>query len=91
MREIVVRMETVFGDNNITKVIKELEEKIAETVPEVMYLIYKLGMDCFSMFSQHYFSLLSYNDSTPELNQLMMDLFFVVGEKAIHAIIVKML
>lgn len=48
-------------------------------------------MDCFSMFSQHYFSLLSYNESTPELNQLMMDLFFVVGEKAIHAIIVKML
>jgi hypothetical protein len=43
------------------------------------------------MFSQHYFSLLCYNDSTPELNQLMMDLFFVVGEKAIHAIIVQMM
>jgi len=84
-------MDTVFGNNNIFKVVQELEEKIAETMPEVLFLIYNMGMDCFSMFSQHYFSLLSYNDSTPELSKLMMDLFFVVGEKAIHAIIVKML
>ena len=87
----MVRMDTVFGNNNIFKVVQELEEKIAETMPEVLFLIYNMGMDCFSMFSQHYFSLLSYNDSTPELSKLMMDLFFVVGEKAIHAIIVKML
>lgn len=29
MREIVMRMETVFGNNNIIKVMGELEEKLA--------------------------------------------------------------
>lgn len=33
MREIVIRMETVFGNNNIIKVMGELEEKISEAVP----------------------------------------------------------
>lgn len=55
-------MNEVFGENNIFKVIHELEEKIAESYPEVLFVIYKMGMDCFSAFSQHYYSVLSYND-----------------------------
>jgi hypothetical protein len=61
-RETVMRMEEVFGENNIFKVMGELEQRIAETYPEVLFVIYKLGMDCFSAFSQNYFSVMSYND-----------------------------
>ncbi len=56
-----------------------------------MFHIYKLGVDSFSMFSQNYFSLLTYSDPPEELMKLIMDLFLLEGEKAIHAIIVKML
>ena len=62
LREIVLRLDEVFDNNNIFKVIKELEHKISEAVPEVLYAIFKLGMDTFSVFSQNYFSLLTYND-----------------------------
>lgn len=69
----------------------DLEEKIAETYPEILFLIYKMGMDCFSAFSQNYYSVMSYNDPPEELCKMMLDLFFLTGEKAIHATIVKML
>lgn len=62
LREIVLRLDEVFENNNIFKVMAELEEKITETVPDVMYHMYKMGMDSFSLFSQHYFSLLTYSD-----------------------------
>lgn len=78
-RETVIRMDEVFGENNIFKVMAELEERIAETYPEVLFVIYKLGMDCFSAFSQNYFSVMSYNDPPEELCCMMLDLFFLTG------------
>jgi hypothetical protein len=90
-RETIIRMEQVFGENNIFKVIGELEERISETVPEILFLIYKLGLDCFSAFSQNYYSVMSYNDPPPALCKHMLDLFFLTGEKSIHATIVRML
>lgn len=86
-----MRMEEVFGHNNIFKVMAELEEKIAEAVPDVLYRIYQCGMDMFSSFSQNYFSVMSYGDTPEELCKQMLDLFFLTGEKAIHATTVKML
>jgi hypothetical protein len=90
-RETVMRMEEVFGENNIFKVMGDLEQKIAENFPELLFVIYKNGMDCFSAFSQNYYSVMSYNDPPEELCRMMLDLFFLTGEKAIHAIIIKML
>lgn len=91
MREIVLRLDEVFSQNNIFKVMKELEEKITETVPDVFYAIFKCGMDTFSVFSQNYFSLLTYNDPPDELCKQMIDLFFLEGEKAITSLIIRML
>ena len=84
-------MEEVFENNNIFKIIKELEEKISETVPDILYNIYKMGMDSYSLFSQHYYSLLTYSDPPEELCKQMMDLFFLEGEKAITGMVVRML
>ena len=84
-------MDEVFGNNNIFKVIKELEEGIAEACPDILYIIYKYGLDCFSAFSQNYFSVMSYSDPPEDLSKLMLDLFFLIGEKAIHGTIIKML
>ncbi len=64
---------------------------MSESVPEIMFLIYKLGMDVFSAFSQNYFSVMSYSDLPEELCKQILDLFFLTGEKAIHATIIKML
>lgn len=48
-------------------------------------------MDTYSCFSQNYYSLLTYSDPPEELCKQMMDLFFLVGEKAITSVIVRML
>ena len=58
----MLRLDEVFDNQNIFKVLKELEEKITETVPDVFFLIHKLGMDTYSLFSQNYYSLLTYSD-----------------------------
>ena len=55
------------------------------------FVIYKYGLDIFSSFSQIYYSVMSYNDPPPMLCKMMLDLFFLTGEMAIHATIVKML
>ena len=60
-------------------------------MPDVLYNIYKMGMDSYSLFSQHYYSLLTYSDPPQELCKQMMDLFFLEGEKAITAVVVRML
>lgn len=90
-RETIIRMEEVFGENNIFKVIAELQEKISETMPEILFLIYKYGLDCYSCFSQIYYSVMGYNDPPQQLSKQMLDLFFLTGEKSIHATIVRML
>lgn len=38
-----------------------------------------------------YYSVMSYNDPPEELSKQMLDLFFLTGEKAIHATIIRML
>ena len=60
-------------------------------MPEVLFVIYKVGMDCYSTFAQNYFSVMSYSDPPEQLCKQMLDLFFLVGEKAIHATTVRML
>ena len=62
LREIVLRLEEVFDSQNIFKILGELEVKISESVPDVFYNIHKLGMDTYSLFSQNYYSLLTYSD-----------------------------
>lgn len=38
-----------------------------------------------------YYSVMSYNDPPEKLCKQMLDLFFLTGEKAIHATIIRML
>lgn len=64
---------------------------MSETVPDVFFLIYKLGMDTYSLFSQNYYSLLTYSDPPDELTKQMIDLFFLESDKAITSLIVRML
>ena len=91
LREIVLRLDEVFENNNILKVMKDLQEKISESVPDVFYNIYKMEMDSYSLFSQNYFSLLTYSNPPDDLCKQMMDLFFLEGQKAITSVIVRML
>lgn len=50
-----------------------------------------MGMDSYSLFSQNYYSLLTYSNPPDELTKSMIDLFFLEGHKAITCIIVRML
>lgn len=68
-----------------------MEEQLSEAVPDVFFLIHKCGMDAYVLFAANYYSLLTYGAPPDELGKQMIDLFFLEGEKAITALIVRML
>lgn len=87
----MLRLESVFDSANIFKVLKELEERISENMPDVFFNMHKLGMDVYSLFSQNYYSLLTYSNPPDELTKQMIDLFFLESHRAITSLIVRML
>lgn len=70
-------MDLVFGSDpkGIFRVIAELENKISETHPEILYHIGKCGFECISLFSGNYFSLMMASKPPRSLAKSILDLF----------------
>lgn len=76
---IIKSLDPVFGSDElgIFGLIKELEEKICETVPEILFIIAKLELDCMTLFNQHYYTLMLYNTPPESFALSLLDLFFL--------------
>ena len=64
---------------------------LIEVLPELMFQIAGMGFDVMSLFSQNYFTLMTYSAPPFEMAKMILDLFQLEGHKAIHAILIRML
>lgn len=70
-------MERIFGHNleKFIDVMKELEELLIGTLPELIFSMAGMGFDVTSLLSQNYFSLMMYAAPPFEMGKMILDLF----------------
>lgn len=83
--------QDIFDANfqGLTKRLEILEGLMAEHVPAIYQKLIDFEWDL-TIFSQYYITIMLYN--TPrEFSKIILDLFFLDGENAIHSLIIRMM
>ncbi|EAR89881.3 rab-GTPase-TBC domain protein (macronuclear) [Tetrahymena thermophila SB210] len=78
------------GTPGIHQMIKTLDQKMKEYVPQIFQHIADVGLDSYSCFSQYFFTILLYN-APKTVQKRILDLFLFEGEQILYSVIIKML
>ncbi|KAL4483879.1 hypothetical protein ABPG72_006254 [Tetrahymena utriculariae] len=74
----------------IHMMIKTLDQKMKEYIPQIFNHIADVGLDSYSCFSQYFFTILLYN-APKTVQKRILDLFLFEGEQILYSVIIKML